>query len=271
MTESNIAAAAAGSACLYATQREWTSAPATPPCLACTATEEARGATAAGATGPREPVPLNDSAPRRILLWSGFGRRRLVAAREHDDRVGKGSGGARAHGTRQVLDWWWRALGERVDCERPGGRERLDWASGPARDTEGPMIGGQGRKGPADDALARSPRHRFSGSFGERPDQARRGDDRRRRGGVLFFFGAFAAPLLPGVAATSWRPRQSNRHTHTQQLRQHPAGALRGQNEVPFLPGALPMQQSSGVSGPAGAHPHLFGSLFPVRACVCDR
>jgi hypothetical protein len=31
----------------------------------------------------------------------------------------------------------------------------------------------------------------------------------------FFFCGAFAAPLLPGVAATSWRPRQSSRHTHS--------------------------------------------------------
>jgi hypothetical protein len=94
---------------------------------------------------------------------------------------------------------------------------------------------------------------------------ASRGDD------VGFFFlwslrGAVAARRRCHVLAST--PKQP---THTQQLRQQHTGALRGQNEVPFLPGALPMQQSSGVSGPAGAHPHLFGSLFPVRACVCDR
>lgn len=92
-----------------------------------------------------------------------------------------------------------------------------------------------------------------------------RGQARRRR--RFFFFlwslrGAVAARRRCHVLAST--PKQP---THTQQLRQQHTGALRGQNEVPFLPAALPMQQSSGVSGPE--HIHIFSVLFSLCVCLC--
>lgn len=131
------------------------------------------------------------------------------------------------------------------------------------------MIGGQGRKGPADDALARSPRHRFSGSFGERPDQARRGDDRRRRGGVLFFFlepsrrrCCPASLPRPGVHA-----KATDTHTHSS-CGSIPRALCVARTKYPFCQ-ALCRCSRARAFPDRPEHIHIFSVLFSLCVPVC--